>query len=77
MPANRTGHGYFSATQLKVIQEVISLSVFAVFAYFYLGEKPTWRSAMAFLLIVSAVALIRGEGNPPKDQPAEVEKKAE
>lgn len=72
VPANRTGYGHFSATQLKVIQEVISLSVFAVFAFLYLGERPTWRSAVAFLLIVAAVALIRGDGNgKPEHPPAE------
>ena len=45
VPANRLGYGEFSATQLKVLQEVISLSVFAVFAYFFLNETPTWRTA--------------------------------
>jgi uncharacterized protein (DUF486 family) len=74
VPANRLGHGHFTATQLKVIQEVVSLLVFAVFAYFYLREVPTWRTALAFLLIIAAVALIRGDG--PKDngegKPAEV-----
>jgi uncharacterized protein len=76
VPANRTGHGYFTATQLKVIQEVISLSVFAVFAFFYLGERPTWRSGVAFLLIIAAVALIRGDGGNgnANDKPVEVEK---
>ncbi len=63
VPANRFGHGHLTATQLKVIQEVVSLSVFAVFAFFYLRETPTWRTALAFLLIVAAVALIRGDGN--------------
>src|SRR4051794_29322187 len=62
VPANRLGYGAFTATQLKIIQEVVSLSVFAVFAFFYLGERPTWRSAAAFLLIIGAVALIRGDG---------------
>src|SRR5262245_13141931 len=62
VPANRAGHGYFTATQLKVIQEVVSLWVFALFAFFYLGERPTWRTVAAFLLIVAAVALIRGDG---------------
>ena len=79
MPANRIGYGHFTATQLKVIQEVISLSVFAVFAFFYLGEAPTWRSAVAFLLIIAAVALIRGDGPKENDggegeKPAQVEK---
>ena len=76
VPANRIGYGHFTATQLKVIQEVVSLSVFAVFAFFYLKEVPTWRSAAAFLLIIAAVALIRGDG--PKEngngQSGQVEK---
>ena len=58
VPANRLGHGQFTATQLKIIQEVISVSVFAVFVFFYLGESPTWRSALAFLLIIGAVTLV-------------------
>src|SRR5438067_3406748 len=62
VPANRIGYGHFSATQLKIIQEVVSLSVFAVFIFFYLGETPTWRSGVAFVLIIAAVALISGDG---------------
>jgi uncharacterized protein (DUF486 family) len=58
VPANRIGYGQFSATQLKIIQEVISVSVFAVFVFFYLGETPTWRSGLAFALIIAAVALV-------------------
>ena len=63
VPANRFGYGEFTATQLKVIQEAISLSVFAVFAFFYLKETPTWRTALAFALIIGAVLLIRGENH--------------
>ena len=37
MPANRIGYGQFTAFQLKTIQEVITLSVFVVFAWLYLG----------------------------------------
>ncbi len=69
VPANRFGYGQFTATQLKVIQEVVSLSVFAVFAFFYLGEAPTWRSAVAFLLVIAAVALVRGDSKPPDANP--------
>ena len=80
VPANRIGHGHFTATQLKIIQEVVSLSVFAVFVFLYLGEKPTWRSAVAFLLVIGAVALISGDGpreNGEGDgKPAEMEKKS-
>lgn len=65
VPANRFGYGDFSATQLKIVQEGISLSVFAVFAWLYFGEVPTWRSGVAFLLVLAAVALIRGERATP------------
>ena len=77
VPANLAGHGQFTATQLKVIQEVVSLSVFAVFVFLDLGESPTWRSALAFVLIIAAVALISGDRPPEKpegDAQAEVEK---
>src|SRR5262245_2029272 len=57
VPANRLGYGQFSATQLKVIQEVISITAFVVFGIFYLKETPTWKTAAAFLLIMAAVAL--------------------
>jgi uncharacterized protein (DUF486 family) len=64
VPANRIGYGTFTATQLKILQEVISLSVFAIFAWIYFGEVPTWRSILAFLLVVIAVAIVRGR--PPE-----------
>ena len=51
VPANRIGHGYFNAAQLKTIQEVITLSVFAVFSVFYLKEAFTWNHAIGFSLI--------------------------
>ncbi|MDP5305522.1 DMT family protein [Paracoccus spongiarum] len=51
VPANRLGHGQFSAAQLKTIQEVISLSVFALFSWLYLGEKLGWQHAVGFGLI--------------------------
>lgn len=59
VPANRIGAGQLSATQLKVIQEVISVSVFVVFAFFYFREMPTWRTALAFALILGAVFLVQ------------------
>jgi uncharacterized protein (DUF486 family) len=61
VPANRLGYGQLTATQLKVIQEVVSLSVFAVLAAVYLKELPTWRTGLAFLLVIAAVALVRGD----------------
>lgn len=75
--ANSLGHGHMSATQLKVIQEVVSLSVFAAFALVYLGERPTWRTAAALVLVVAAVALVRGDGNGNGQKPPEAEAKAE
>jgi uncharacterized protein (DUF486 family) len=62
VPANRIGAGQLSATQLKIIQEVISVSVFAVFALIYFQEVPTWRTFLAFALIVGAVFLVQPSG---------------
>jgi uncharacterized protein (DUF486 family) len=56
VPANRWGNSVYSAAQLKIIQEVITLSVFVVFATFYLGEKIRWNYVAAFVCIVAAVA---------------------
>ncbi len=55
VPANRIGHGTFSAPQLKVIQEIITLAVFALFSVFYLKEPIRWNHGLGFLLIVAAV----------------------
>jgi uncharacterized protein (DUF486 family) len=51
VPANRIGYGTYSAAELKTIQEVISLTVFAGFAVFVLGEKLTWNHGIGFALI--------------------------
>lgn len=51
VPANRIGYGHFSAAQLKTIQEVVSLSVFTVFSWLYLGERITWQHGVGFALI--------------------------
>ncbi len=56
VPANRLGYGRFTGYQLKIIQECITLIVFAVFAYFYLGESFRWNYAVSFALILGAVA---------------------
>ena len=55
VPANRIGYGEFTGYQLKLIQEVITLVVFVVFAYLYLGESLRWNHAMAFLCLLGAV----------------------
>ena len=51
VPANRIGHGHFSAAELKTIQEVITLAVFAVFSVAYLGEPIRWNHLVGFALI--------------------------
>lgn len=56
VPANRWGNSVYSATQLKIIQEVITLTVFAAFAILYLGEKIRWNHLAAFVCILAAVA---------------------
>lgn len=81
VPANRIGSKTFTTTQLKVIQEVISLSVFVVFAWIYFEEPPTWKAGVAFVLITVAVGLVMSDGAPaPQPQHQNVQalpKKAE
>jgi uncharacterized protein (DUF486 family) len=55
VPANRIGYGQFTAYQLKIIQEAITLSVFAVFAYLYLGEAMRWQYLASFGCLFAAV----------------------
>jgi len=57
VPANRIGYHVLSAYQLKVLQEVITLTVFMVFAALWLGEGLTLRYMISFLLIVAAVVV--------------------
>ena len=56
VPANRIGYGQFNGAQLKTIQEVITLCVFVVFAWFYLGEHIKWNHGVSFLFLLGAVA---------------------
>ncbi len=58
VPANRIGHGVYSAAQLKTIQEVITLLVFSVFSVLYLKEEFRWNYAVGFLFIILAVFFI-------------------
>lgn len=58
VPANRIGHAYFSAAQLKGMQEIITLVVFAVFSITYLKEQLRWNHYVGFVLLVLAAALI-------------------
>ena len=54
VPANRIGINYFSLAQLKIIQEIITMCVFAAFCVFYMKQKLTWDYLWASLCIVGA-----------------------
>ncbi len=58
VPANRIGHGQFSAAQLKTIQEVITLVVFCAFSVLYLREPLKWNYLVGFGLIVLSVFFV-------------------
>jgi hypothetical protein len=53
VPANRIGSRTFSPDQLKVIQEIITLSVFGVFSVFYFGDRLHWNHFVAFTCLVA------------------------
>lgn len=58
VPANRIGHQVYSAAELKTMQEVITLLVFAVFSVAYLGEKLTLNHLVGFSLIAAGAFFI-------------------
>lgn len=58
VPANRIGYSVYNAAQLKTIQEVITLTVFAVFSVLYLKEEFKWNYLIGFLFIILAVFFI-------------------
>ena len=51
VPANRIGHAVYSTAELKTMQEVITLGVFAGFSVLYLKEPLAWNHALGFTLI--------------------------
>ncbi|MEN5081260.1 DMT family protein [Bosea sp. TWI1241] len=58
VPANRIGYGVYSAAELKTIQEVVTLTVFALFSVFWLKEQLTWSHAVGFALIAAGAFFI-------------------
>ena len=58
MPANRIGHGHFSLAQLKILQEVITLTVFVPFAVLYMNEPIKLDYLWAALCLMGAVYFI-------------------
>lgn len=57
VPANRLGYRQFSASQLLILREVISLVISTGFFLLYLREQPRWNEWLAFGLILGAVCL--------------------
>ena len=58
VPANRIGDGVYSVAQLKTMQEVITLLVFAVFSVFYLKQPLGWNHAVGFAFIALGASFI-------------------
>jgi uncharacterized protein (DUF486 family) len=58
VPANRYGSEVYSAAQLKTIQEVITLVIFALFSTFYLKEALTWSQGFGFVLIAAGAFFV-------------------
>ena len=58
VPANRMGHGQFTAAELKTIQEIITLVIFSVFSVLYLKEELKWNYVVGFTFIVAAAFFI-------------------
>ncbi len=58
VPANRWGHSVYSAAELKTIQEVITLVVFAAFSYLYLKEPLGWNHLVGFALIAAGAFFV-------------------
>jgi uncharacterized protein (DUF486 family) len=75
VPANRMGYLRFSGYELKIIQEVITLTIFVGFALLYLREAPRWNHLAAFVFIFLAVccAALPTRKAPPADAGAPVE----
>lgn len=58
VPANRLGYGVYTASELKVIQETITLIVFSGFSYLWLGERLTINHLIGFALILAGAIFI-------------------
>lgn len=58
VPANRIGSAVWTTAQLKTMQEVITLVVFAAFSVFWLGESLKWSTVIGFMLIAAGAAFV-------------------
>ena len=55
VPANRTGAKRFTVTQLKIMQECITLVVFTIIAYLMFGQTLKWNNLVSYTFIIGAV----------------------
>jgi uncharacterized protein (DUF486 family) len=62
VPANRIGSAVYSAAQLKTIQEIVTLTVFAVFAVTYLGDTLRWNHVVGFGFLAAAAFFLFYKG---------------
>jgi uncharacterized protein (DUF486 family) len=58
VPANRFGSAVYSAAQLKTIQEIVTLTIFAIFSIVYLKQGLTWNHVVGFALIASGAFFV-------------------
>jgi uncharacterized protein (DUF486 family) len=65
VPANRFGYGQFTGFELKIIQEVVTLAVFSVFAIMFLKERFAWNYAVAFACLGAAAFFAFGFKTTP------------
>ncbi len=62
VPGNRLGFSTYSLPQLKILQEVITLTIFVIFSITYMGIRPSWNFLWASLCILGAVFFIFQDG---------------
>lgn len=72
VPANRIGYGTLSLPQLKIIQEVITLTVFIPFAMIYMRQSWSWNYVWAGLCLMGAVFFVFRDPRPSKLPPPAV-----
>ena len=58
VPANCIGHEFFSAAELKTMQEAITITVFCIFSVLYLKEDLKWNYVVGFILIILAAFFV-------------------
>ena len=77
VPANRWGSAHFNVFQLKIIQEVVTLVVFTVFAVWFIGTKLKWNYVAAFICILAAVVFTFLPDKKPEPKSAAVSEPSE